>query len=199
MRVCARARLARAPSPHSMSPTHFHGASAPPRHPRLAQPRAGPAPPPSGPPSLSRAPINQPRRCQSSGGSPRPPAAATAIAAPGPGAGAGLAALRLGNSAISFRRPGLGESAPAPGRDGRGAATGLGLCAPPPASGCAGVARRFPAPPPKRGILIASGPRASDAALSRELFPVGDPLHQWCCMQFQKLVSLSFPNTLVPI
>lgn len=60
-RVCARARararLARARSPHSMSPTHFHGASAPRRHPRLAQPGAGPAP--------ARAPLIEPGAHQS--------------------------------------------------------------------------------------------------------------------------------------
>lgn len=189
MRVCARARLARAPSPHSMSPTHFHGASAPPRHPRLAQPRAGPAPPPSGPPSLSRAPINQPRARR-----PLPLPLQLRAPARAPASGlSGSATVRYPSAARGWER-----AHPHPGGT---------VAAPPQASDCA--PRRQPAavqespgaspPPPKRGILIASGPRASDAALSRELFPVGDPLHQWCCMQFQKLVSLSFPNTLVPI
>lgn len=137
MRVCARARLARARSPHSMSPTHFHGASAPPprspapqppRHPRLAQLAAGPAQPTPGPPSLSRAPINQPRGCQSSGGSPRPPAApaaATAIAAPGPGRGRWPSSSRPGlckQSAISFRGPGLGSERTGLGKGGWGGA-----------------------------------------------------------------------------
>lgn len=119
--MCARARLARARSPHSMSPTHFHGASAPappppaPAAPATGSARSRPRPSPPGPPSLSRAPVNQPRGCQSSGGSPRPPAAraaAPAIAAPGPGRGRWPGGSRAGaglckQSAISFRGPGL--------------------------------------------------------------------------------------------
>lgn len=133
MRVCARARLARARSPHSMSPTHFHGASAPPP-PNLRGTRdwlnSQPAPPSPrrGPPSLSRAPINQPRGCQSSGGSPRPPAApaaATAIAAPGPRRGRWPSSSRPGlckQSAISFRGPGLGRERTGLGKGGWGGA-----------------------------------------------------------------------------
>lgn len=131
-RVCARAPRSRSVSPFNVTDTFPRSlrppAPQPPRHPRLAQLGAGPAPPTPGPPSLSRAPINQPRGCQSSGGSPRPPAApaaATAIAAPGPGRGRWPSGSRPGlckQSAISFRGPGLGSERTGLGKGGWGGA-----------------------------------------------------------------------------
>lgn len=90
VRVCARAR---APGSHSVSP--FNVTDTFPRSPRPPNrtrdwlgPEQGPAPPPPGPLSLNRAPINQSLCCQSADGFPRQSAAravATAIAAPGRG------------------------------------------------------------------------------------------------------------------
>lgn len=93
--VCVRARASLALGLPIQCHRHISTEPPPPfpptttrRHRRLAERSVGPAPPPPrGPPSLSRRPINQPRRCQSSGSSPRPQAAATAIAAPGSGRG----------------------------------------------------------------------------------------------------------------
>lgn len=71
-RVCARAPRSRSVPPFNVTDTFPRSLRHPtpsPRHSRLAQPRAGSAPPPPGPPSLRRAPINQRSRCQSSGGS----------------------------------------------------------------------------------------------------------------------------------
>lgn len=101
--VCARASLARARSPHSMSPTHFH------RAPALF---AGPALPTPLPLSLSPEPINQRRRCQCARGSPAPAGGQGCCrhSCSAPTGGASLAPGWLGQARgkqcfISFRSP----------------------------------------------------------------------------------------------
>lgn len=130
-RVCACVR-ARAPRSRSLGlpiQCHRHISTEPPPRPRPppAAPATGsvrsrPRPAPGrAPPSLSRAPINQPRGCQSSGGSRarrrrgRVPLPLQLRAGPRALASPLRGSARSKQSAISFRGPGRGSE-----RTGRG-------------------------------------------------------------------------------